>query len=111
MPRRDPKNERGPKVGHRQRTRKPCANCPPEVAEIAAKSVPVPQDVMSATGQGTALWSHVGIGTGTCIAMIERYADNGLPGDPRKMLRKFRDRLDTVINKLEESNANHTPTE
>jgi hypothetical protein len=66
---------------------------------------------MSATGQGTALWRHVCIGTGTCISMIEQYAAGGLPGDPRKSLVSFRDRLQAVINQLEEQHAVHTTQE
>ena len=60
---------------------------------------------MSATGQGTALWSHVCVGTGTCISMIEQYAAGGLPGDPLKSLISFRDRLQEVINRLEGKHA------
>lgn len=107
MPRRDPRNERGPQPGFRQRNRKrPCPNCPPEVNNRQPT-----REIMSATGQGTALWSHVCIGTGTCISMIEQYAAGGLPGDPLKSLISFRDRLQTVINKLEASNAVHTTQE
>lgn len=104
MPRRDPRNERGPQPGFRLRNRKrPCPHCPPEVNNRQPT-----REIMSATGQGTALWSHVCIGTGTCISMIEQYAAGGLPGDPLKSLISFRDRLQAVINQLEASNAVHT---
>lgn len=102
MRRRDPRTQRGPQPGFRQRTRKrPCRNCPPEVNRQPTK------EIMSATGQGTALWSHVCIGTGTCISMIEQYAAGGLPGDPLPNLILFRDRLQAVIIQLEAINANH----
>jgi hypothetical protein len=66
---------------------------------------------MSATGQGTALWRHVCIGTGTCISMIEQYAAGGLPDDPIKTLISFRDRLQAVINQFEANHAVHATQE
>lgn len=89
--RRDPLNVRGPQPGTlkaRPAEQKPC-DCP---------KAPIAPTLLSGHTEGARLWKHIGIGTGTCISMIEQYADVGMPGVDLGALRNFRDRLDKVIN-------------
>lgn len=81
------------------RNRRGCSNCP---KPPAAQSSPPEQRVLQITtdSEGDRLWKHVLFGTSTCLAMIEGYADLAMPGDPRDTLVSFRDRLNTLIERL-----------
>lgn len=103
MPRHDPRNNRGPAIGGgRNKTgegeAKPCKTCPGGNAQLD----PV---LLTSCSESTRLWKHVTFGTGTCIGMVEGYAELGLPNPPTAEIRKLRDRLDKLIKTLEATHA------
>jgi hypothetical protein len=51
-------------------------------------------------GQGQRLWDHVLFGTGTCVGMIQGYANLGLPGDPCNQIEDLIGQLSAVLNQL-----------
>lgn len=95
MVRKDPLNERGPK--------------PPGGRPLKAggKDAQVPGSlfVLYPEQEYHKLWRHVLIGTGTCVRMLEGYANLSMPGDPLEALVDLRDRLSKIINKYEAQNA------
>lgn len=90
---------------------------PPRNAPKACRTCPTPKKpapaTPTATGQayipppltvtdGLRLWKHVLFGTATCISMIEGYAADEMPGDPIDGVKYLRDRLQKVIQLLED---------
>lgn len=59
-------------------------------------------------GEGQRLWKHVLFGTSTCVSMIEGYAALDMPGNPKEALVALRDRIQKVLLKYEEPNANNS---
>lgn len=82
-----------------------CATCPkpPDRASRKPAKLEVEQPTEKLTlpeQQGVKLWSHVLFGTGTCVGMIEGYARQEMPGDPREGISELRDRLSDVLASL-----------
>lgn len=80
---------------------------------MAAKNVEKQQVVLAITSndEGHKLWRHVMVGTGTCLSMVEQYAELNMPGIPISGLYGLRDRLDQVIKQQEERNASTSSAE
>jgi hypothetical protein len=91
-----------------------CATCPkpPDRASRSATKIvtePPSEKLTLSEQQGMKLWSHVLFGTGTCVGMIEGYARQDMPGDPREAITELRDRLSEVLISLQrrEEITNH----
>jgi hypothetical protein len=67
------------------------------------------QRVIDTPTEGLRLWNHVLFGTGTCVDMIQGYADLGMPGDPAPKIRDLIVRLTRVLHQVENKNANPSP--
>lgn len=81
-----------------------CATCPKPPERASRKAAPpaeVPTEKLTLPEEhGIKLWSHVLFGTGTCVGMIEGYARQEMPGDPREGIEELRDRLTDVLFSL-----------
>ena len=102
--------------------RRRCRNCPDEqqplsaaqsIADKAAAKVTssvIDRNVITTEGEGQKLWNHVLFGTGTCIGMMQGYANLGMPGDPLPQLRDMNSMLTEIIKQVEKQNADRNPT-
>jgi hypothetical protein len=94
-----------------RRERKRCRRCPDPPAPKALPVSTAAAEKAAAKLAGTSLtvaseaerlWSHILFGTGTCVGMLQGYADLDMPGDPLPGLRDLRDRLNRIIKHREQ---------
>lgn len=91
-----------------------CRNCKPSKQPKPKPQPPKPKDKLPAVlliaedTEGARLWNWIYVGTSTCIATFERYAQVKMPGFNAKQVEELRDRLNTL---LETHSARQNPTE
>lgn len=72
-------------------------NCPEEAPKPGiAPARPAQSLSVTSKSEGDRIWRHALYGTGTCIGMIEGYAQMGMPGDPLDTINEFVRRLVSV---------------
>lgn len=83
-----------------------CQTCPkPTPTPVPAAKIELRSYHSVPMDESLRLWRHILFGTTTCVSIIEGYAEQGLPGNPIDGVKHLRDRLNTLIQKLETPHA------
>ena len=88
---------------------KACRTCPQPKPPASTPPTATVQALPLTVTDGVRLWKHVLFGTATCVSMIEGYAADEMPGDPLEGVKHLRNRLQKVIQLLED--RAHAPSD
>jgi hypothetical protein len=92
--RKNPHVNRGPEV--------PCENCPqPEPYQNGRVLSP---GLVTLEAENERLWNWIFYGTSTCVSIIQGYYDMGMPNIPVDQVIHLRNRLDTLLQKVQREN-------